>query len=1035
MRELNVADFPEFHRAVTGDAPFRWQVRLVEEVAESGWPDVLNLPTASGKTSTLEIAVFTLALEYDRPAAERRAPRRIFFVVDRRIIVDQAFGRAGRMAGLLAKPNGGMSPVVNEVAERLRRLAGPGLAPLGHERLRGGIPRANAWVRLPSQPAIIACTVDQIGSSILFRSYNGRIGMAPVHAGLAANDSLILLDEAHCSLPFLQTATAVQRYRAWSDEPVMSPFRVVSLSATPQLYAVPEASPRVFSLTVEEREDPALRPRLTASKPAALLVAKEARVPRGTGSQGERDARRKLSDEISRTALDLLLQHGCRTIGVIVNRVSTALEVRDRITISLDSNASGRSRGCAVILMTGRMRPLDREDLIEAWGARLGSKRADSPDDTPVIVVSTQSLEVGADFDFDALVTEAASVDALRQRFGRLNRVGRTQSATGAIVIAACQEKDSRDDPIYGGSLSATWQWLVSISDSSRPPALAGQRLVDEIGAVDFGIEALEPLLADSPLEQLIAPTKPAPVMLPAHIDRWVQTSPIPEPTPDPAVYLHGSDPVVPEVNVLWRMDLVSAGGRIDAESAQQVLELCPPSTLEALTVSIAWARSWMREEVETPLYESDIEGRGASDDGAEGQTKREVLVWRARKAQVIRDPDALEPGDFIILTRDTDSAGREDNYFTQFTRWDGRGSAIHDLGDRAQFVGRGKAVLRLHRRLFDTWPVDNEGPAMRQIRRLLDLLPEELDPDDLALALETLREELRSAQQEQHWLFQILTSLTSGRGFTVAAHPAGGFILLGRSVPSAHLDPVGAFIASAEAEADDDPEQLSAGSASVHIDDHCRGVASVVAMVGDRCGIPKSLVDDLVLAAALHDIGKADPRFQAVLRADGLALPVPPAEMLAKSKEMPRTSAGYRRLAQIAGLPHGFRHELVSLRLAEAMSELLAKASDRDLVLHLIASHHGYCRPFAPVISDDNPVLVRYESDGHSGEVSSATRLHQLSSGVADRFWTLVRRYGWWGLAFLEAILRTADHLRSSAETNPQRSSTARSGQMEVVG
>src|SRR5690606_15436032 len=110
-----------------------------------------------------------------------------------------------------------------------------------------------------------------------------------------------------------------------------------------------------------------------------------------------------------------------------------------------------------------------------------------------------------------------------------------------------------------------------------------------------------------SPLEQLIAPTKPAPVMLPAHIDRWVQTSPIPEPTPDPAVYLHGSDPVVPEVNVLWRMDLVSAGGRIDAESAQQVLELCPPSTLEALTVSIAWARSWMREEVETPLYESDI--------------------------------------------------------------------------------------------------------------------------------------------------------------------------------------------------------------------------------------------------------------------------------------------------------------------------------------------------------------------------------------------------------------------------------------------
>ncbi len=139
------------------------------------------------------------------------------------------------MAALLLKAlNAKQADILSEVASRLCKLSGTD-HPLATARLRGGVLRDDGWARLPSQPAIITSTVDQLGSRLLFRAYGPGDSVAPIHAALAANDSLILLDEAHCAVPFAQTLSAIERFRGplWCEEYLPLPFSFSILSATP----------------------------------------------------------------------------------------------------------------------------------------------------------------------------------------------------------------------------------------------------------------------------------------------------------------------------------------------------------------------------------------------------------------------------------------------------------------------------------------------------------------------------------------------------------------------------------------------------------------------------------------------------------------------------------------------------------------------------------------------------------------------------------------------------------------------------------
>ena len=219
---MTFPDFGRFFKTCRGVSPYPWQERLARQVLEDRqWPDALALPTGSGKTSVIDIALYALAMAA-RDGEYGLYPRRIILVVDRRILVDQAWRHGQQLLETLASSSE-LIPIRNALAK---------LCPEAPSsiRLRGACPTDPRWCRSPDQVQIIASTVDQIGSRLLLRGYGVTPRMRSVEAGLVGQDTLLLLDEAHLAGPFLDTLNHLDRL-----DPVrsMSSRRhVVQMSAT-----------------------------------------------------------------------------------------------------------------------------------------------------------------------------------------------------------------------------------------------------------------------------------------------------------------------------------------------------------------------------------------------------------------------------------------------------------------------------------------------------------------------------------------------------------------------------------------------------------------------------------------------------------------------------------------------------------------------------------------------------------------------------------------------------------------------------------
>jgi CRISPR-associated endonuclease/helicase Cas3 len=1009
---LSTSHFGAFHKAVHGGRqPFTWQQRLLEQIVrDRAWPTVLDLPTGSGKTTCIDIALFALAIDATSNCDERWCPRRIAMVVDRRIVVDQVAER-GRV--ILRALMTSTDAIVIEVARRLCTLTRSGEEPLGVFTLRGGMPKDEGWARAPDKPLVIASTVDQVGSRLLMQGYGVSQGMKPVHGGLLANDTLLLLDEVHLSEPFRQTLDQLARLRSrFSGRSMKTRFAHVFLSATPGV-----SSPTRFSLLDDENTPTSqLGPRLHTPKPVHIVEVND---------------RIALEKTCIDQAIDLLTRHD--TIAVVVNRLRSACEIADQLSETLGNEAR-------ITLLTGRMRPLDRDDLLRELRPAVQTGRDRNANNSKRVIVGTQCIEAGADFDFDALVTESASLDSLLQRFGRVDRLGEYGRAEGIIV----HDKSAKEDPIYGKAIAKTIRWLNSEMErrkralkselaeemKRRKTALAGlkgedKKLAEEnnrayrkakedqlpFRVLDFAAFAIQPPEGDD-LVGLLAPKPNAPTLLPAYLDLWAQTSPPPSQLPDVSLWLHGPRSGPAEVQVIWRADLTEEVlQRADIATAAAIVAAVRPSSLEAISLPFVVARNWLANQPTCCL--GDTEGMTPGDIDVPTMPGRRAIRWKGDESEIIcaqsGSEPSLKPGDTIVVP--VSYGGIRCGCFDATST-----AQVKDCAEQAEFFARARPVLRLHPAVIHafgfTLPIDDAVESRRMLGQHA------------------------SSNDWPAWKRLWAEKLAAGQGSLVVPGEPAWTVIEAKRVPLASLlnslQPEDTFEYGVEVTTDGDDSFCV--RRAVSLAEHCNDVETIAREFAQHCGLGEWLTEHIAIAAWLHDIGKADRRFQLLLRGGSEIELYKNEEPWAKSAMAPGDRAARQLARERSGYPSGGHfHALQSVGMLDGNEDVLAerlkrldpeREPDLDLVLHLIASHHGECRPLAPVVIDHFPVNISLT--GHSSaafgnvdfvERQSNPMLHRLDSPLADRFSALIAKYGWQELCWLEAILRLADHCASEEE------------------
>jgi len=840
-------------------------------------------------------------------------------------------------------------------AERIREVietdAGlkkaAGLArPLPISTLRGQHVDNRDWLEDPSLPAIVVGTVDMIGSRLLFEGYRCSRRMRPYHAALLGADALIVLDEAHLVPAFEAMVRAAVDHEMLKPQAavreVIPASRVVALSATGH------GASSAFQLDDEDRAHATVKRRLDAKKIVRLAEPVESEA---------------LAEALANKAWALcdFGKHPSRLL-VFVDSRKTAQQVK----VTVEKLAKGEDATSKIAIETelfvGGRRVAEREAAAKKLGDLgiiAGSKFEPQK---PVFVIATSAGEVGVDLDADHAVLDLVEWERMVQRLGRVNRRGEGAAAVW-IVPTLPDEKLTK---------------LLEKDAKLRKQAKAGDEQDDDTNDEEDETDEKESKRLNPEERERVARHWRRQAV--AHVVRSLPES--------DGAYL-ASPRALGAVKAAHGVlvEDASTPAPLHPALARAVVESWSMTSLEEHTGRPSvrpWLRGWVEEEAQTSIVwrawlptvaEAKAFFEAAPVETVETLEMESTLVcdWlgkRAKKALEVREEARRAATSDERVSADAGDADERPPLVPEDL-------AMFVLGDEL----RGWTLGQL-----DSLDKRGRDELLRAIAAetiVVDVRLGGLDGDGLldvgsgsaSDVSETLQLPFRVREVDD------LTSVPEGENWRLEA------------VFDSRRNDEGEPVAWLAVETDRKQQSTTADGRSTgkeqSLAEHQAFAERHARAIGQRVGLPLGAVDLLALAAILHDEGKRAQRWQRAFRAPEDRRP------LGKTTSRP-----------IQSILAGYRHEMGSLPYAERDPRIAAlPAEDRDLVLHLIAAHHGFARP-----------ILR--TDGCEGAPPSA--LVERARSIALRFARLEKRWGPWGLAWWETLLRAAD--QGASRENDER-------------